>query len=478
MLTAGANRVPRVIPRMNRFAAGMLSARTFSDVPHRVFTAQRAVVFREMEYAVPREAGLAVLAEARKAIDASDLRISFPVEIRTAPADDIPLSTAYQRDSLYLAFHTHRDAEHRDYFALLEPIMRAHDGRPHWGKVHTRTADDLRPAYARFDDFLAMRDRLDPDRVFANPHLRADPGRLTSAEIPAWRAVAVPLPQACAVVGSSTPLRKEPHEMSAQELPATVAPGLSPESTERPAPSDARPQRPADTHLRLRGLTDDGTRLLLVDGAGLEFTVDVDARLRAALHGDPSRSDTSQQPASTPTRSGPNHSGQGEDDGEHLLRPRDIQARIRAGETPEAVAEAAQTTVEKVMPYAAPVLAEREHVAQRALRASIRRPAASESRLAGTSRTLGEAISCPAPGDERRPGLGGLGRLAPRGRPVVADRELRGRRTRGPGPADLRPARQLRAARQRRGALAGRRPHRGRRRPEPGRPSRSRPAGS
>ena len=172
LLTAGANRVPRVIPRMNRFAAGMLSERTYSDVPHRVFTAKRAVVFREMEYAVPREAGLAVLAEARAAIDASDLRISFPVEIRTAPADDIPLSTAYRRDSLYLAFHTHRDADHLDYFALLEPIMRAHDGRPHWGKVHTRTAADLRPAYPRFDDFLALRDRLDPDRVFTNPHLR------------------------------------------------------------------------------------------------------------------------------------------------------------------------------------------------------------------------------------------------------------------------------------------------------------------
>lgn len=171
VLTAGANHAPLVIPRMNRLAAGLLSERTFSDVPHRVFTAERAVVFREMEYAVPREAGLAVLAEARRAIDASGLRISFPVEIRTAPADDIPLSTAYQRDSLYLAFHTHRDADHLAYFALLEPIMRAHDGRPHWGKVHTRTADDLRPTYARFDDFLAMRDRLDPDRVFANAHL-------------------------------------------------------------------------------------------------------------------------------------------------------------------------------------------------------------------------------------------------------------------------------------------------------------------
>jgi hypothetical protein len=180
--------------------------------------------------------------------------------------------------------------------------------------------------------------------------------------------------------------------MSAQELPATVAQGMSPESTPRPAPSDARPQRPAETHLRLRGLTEDGTRLLLVDGAGLEFTVDVDARLRAALHGDPSLTDPSSQ--STPTGPGPNPTNREKTMEPILLRPRDIQARIRAGETPEAVAEAAQTTLEKVMPYAAPVLAEREHVAQRALRASIRRPAANQLQSpAGTSRTLGESVS-------------------------------------------------------------------------------------
>jgi hypothetical protein len=166
--------------------------------------------------------------------------------------------------------------------------------------------------------------------------------------------------------------------MSAQELSATTAAAVEP-----PAPSDARPQRPADSHLRLRGLTDDGDRLLLVDGTGQEFTVDVDARLRAALHGDPSRTET---PAPRAAR------GQAvEKTMESILRPRDIQARIRAGETPEAVAEAAQTTVDKVMPYAAPVLAEREHVAQRALRASIRRPAGEPP--VGTSRTLGEAIS-------------------------------------------------------------------------------------
>ncbi len=75
-----------------------------------------------------------------------------------------------------------------------------------------------------------------------------------------------------------------------------------------------------------------------------------------------------------------------------MLRPRDIQARIRAGETPEAVAAAAQTTVEKVMPYAAPVLAEREHVAERAQRSSIRRPAG-EAPASHQQRTLGDAIT-------------------------------------------------------------------------------------
>jgi FAD/FMN-containing dehydrogenase len=172
LLTAGANRVPRVIPRMNQLSARVLSARTYSDVAHRVFTARRDVVFREMEYALPREAGLTALREVRRAVDASDLTISFPVEIRVAPSDDVPLSTASGRDSFYLAFHTHRDADHAAYFALLEPIMRAHDGRPHWGKVHTRTAADLAPAYPRFEEFLSLRDKLDPDRVFANAYLR------------------------------------------------------------------------------------------------------------------------------------------------------------------------------------------------------------------------------------------------------------------------------------------------------------------
>jgi FAD-linked oxidoreductase len=166
------NRFPGSIRRVNQITGRMLSARTYSDAAHRVFVSPRTVRFREMEYAVPREAGIAALREARAALEASHLNITFPVEIRVTPADDIPMSTSTGRDSMYLAFHTHRDADHLEYFALLEPIMRAHDGRPHWGKVHTRSAADLAPAYPRFEEFLALRDRLDPDRVFANPYLR------------------------------------------------------------------------------------------------------------------------------------------------------------------------------------------------------------------------------------------------------------------------------------------------------------------
>ncbi len=130
-------------------------------------------------------------------------------------------------------------------------------------------------------------------------------------------------------------------------------------------------------HLSLAGLSEDGRRLVLVSDAGVEFTLDVDDRLRAALRGD------SHAKARL---------GQLEIKMESVLRPRDIQARIRAGETPEAVASAAQTTVDKIMPFAAPVLAEREHVAQRAQRASLRRPASTVGTAPHSGRTLGDAI--------------------------------------------------------------------------------------
>ncbi|MDF9717896.1 DUF3071 domain-containing protein [Nocardioides sp. ChNu-153] len=124
-------------------------------------------------------------------------------------------------------------------------------------------------------------------------------------------------------------------------------------------------------HLTLTGLSQDKRRLVLVSDAGVEFTLDVDARLRAALRGDTDRL------------------GQLEITMESTLRPRDIQARIRAGASPDDVAQAAQTTVERIMGFVAPVLAERAHVAERAQASSLRR----RGDGATAARTLGEAVA-------------------------------------------------------------------------------------
>ena len=171
------NAVPAAVPTINRLSSRALSPRAYSDASHRVFTSPRDVVFREMEYAVPRAVGMEALAEARRLVERSGWRVGFPVEVRCAPADDAWLSTAYDRETVYLAFHVNARTDHRAYFAGVEDVMRSYDGRPHWGKLHTRTAADLAPAYPRWGDFAAVRDRADPARLFGNDYLDRVLGR-------------------------------------------------------------------------------------------------------------------------------------------------------------------------------------------------------------------------------------------------------------------------------------------------------------
>jgi L-gulonolactone oxidase len=164
-------RRPTSIPGFNRLSARALSARTFTDISHRVFVSPRRVRFREMEYAVPRAAAAQVLTELRHAIEAGDWRIPFPVEVRVAAADDIPLSTASGRDSAYIAVHVPARSDPGAYFARLEAIAGEVGGRPHWGKLHGLDATALAARYPRFGEFTALRDRLDPGGVLSNGYL-------------------------------------------------------------------------------------------------------------------------------------------------------------------------------------------------------------------------------------------------------------------------------------------------------------------
>ncbi|WP_314224446.1 D-arabinono-1,4-lactone oxidase [Streptomyces zaehneri] len=163
---------PATIPTIAQVSSKALSARTYTDIPYKVFTSPRRVRFIEMEYAVPREAVTETLRELKAMLDRSGLRVSFPVEVRTAPADDITLSTASGRDSAYIAVHMFRGTPYQGYFTAAERIFTAHEGRPHWGKVHTRDAEYFAGVYPRFGEFTALRDRLDPDRLFQNDYLR------------------------------------------------------------------------------------------------------------------------------------------------------------------------------------------------------------------------------------------------------------------------------------------------------------------
>ncbi|MER6199288.1 D-arabinono-1,4-lactone oxidase [Streptomyces sp. NPDC001586] len=164
--------VPATIPSIARVASRALSARTYTDIPYKVFTSPRRVRFVEMEYALPRERVVEALRELRAMVDRSGLRISFPVEVRTAPADDIALSTASGRETAYVAVHMYRGTPYQAYFTAAERIFTAHGGRPHWGKVHTRDAEYFASVYPRFGEFTTLRDRLDPGRVFGNDYLR------------------------------------------------------------------------------------------------------------------------------------------------------------------------------------------------------------------------------------------------------------------------------------------------------------------
>jgi len=166
-------RAPALVPPANRMATRLLGARTYTDRSDRVFAARRRVRFHETEWAMPRDALPAVLRELDAVITRRGWRVSFPVEVRVAAADDCWLSTAYGRDTAYLAAHRYVREPYADYFAAVAgivDIVTGGAGRPHWGKLHELDAATLAPRYPRFADAVALRARLDPERRFANTY--------------------------------------------------------------------------------------------------------------------------------------------------------------------------------------------------------------------------------------------------------------------------------------------------------------------
>ena len=158
---------PSLIPRLAT-ALPSSGSREYVDQSFKIFASPRIVRFYEMEHALPVEGLVPALREIRAMVDRKGYLLNFPVEVRFTKGDDVPLSTAFGRDSAYIAVHVYKGMECEPFFRDVEDILRAYDARPHWGKMHYRDAEELSKLYPRWDEFIALRNQLDPQRTFSN----------------------------------------------------------------------------------------------------------------------------------------------------------------------------------------------------------------------------------------------------------------------------------------------------------------------
>ena len=127
----------------------------------------------ELEYSVPLDSGPDCLHAIRDLLAADFPRMPWPVEYRTLAADDVWLSTAYERETVTISLHQGVEVDDEPMFRAAEAVIRSFDGRPHWGKVNYLEGSELANIHPRWNDWWEIRDRFDPDETFLNHYLRS-----------------------------------------------------------------------------------------------------------------------------------------------------------------------------------------------------------------------------------------------------------------------------------------------------------------
>jgi len=162
-------------PSLRRWVAGMLidgeQTEEAKNRSWKLLSTQRPTKFNETECHVPRADGIACVREVIAALERRN-DVFFPLEFRFVKADDAWLSPFHQRDSCSIAVHAAQGEPYDYLLSEIGPIYRKYQGRPHWGKLHDLKAPQLAALYPRWNDFLALRARLDPEGRMLNPYLR------------------------------------------------------------------------------------------------------------------------------------------------------------------------------------------------------------------------------------------------------------------------------------------------------------------
>jgi L-gulonolactone oxidase len=163
-------RYQKLIPSLARISGRFLAEGDYIDHSYKIFSSLRTLRFTETEWAVPRANGPEAVRRVLDWIAGERYPVALPLECRFVARDDALLSPSFERDVVYIAVHQYRGMEWRPYFDAVQSIMGEYGGRPHWGKRHMLGRDELAARYPMFGEFLAVRDRLDPGRVFANAY--------------------------------------------------------------------------------------------------------------------------------------------------------------------------------------------------------------------------------------------------------------------------------------------------------------------
>ncbi|TJW17470.1 MAG: FAD-binding protein [Mesorhizobium sp.] len=136
-----------------------------------VYASDRQTKFNEMEYHLPFEEGPKALAEIIELTEKRFAEVYFPMEVRTVAPDEFWLSPFYNRLTCSIAIHHDAASDPQRFMRAAEPIFRRYGGRPHWGKMHSLKAADLKKLYPRWDDAMAVRRDIDPENRFVSPYM-------------------------------------------------------------------------------------------------------------------------------------------------------------------------------------------------------------------------------------------------------------------------------------------------------------------
>lgn len=163
---------PRTNPHLQKLLGVFVKPTRYLDWSSRIFPTPRKTRFNEMEYQIPVDSGLQCLDEILHVLRKHQVPMFFPIEFRYVKADDIWLSPFYQRDAVSISIHQFYKQDYRTIFDLIEPILQKYQGRPHWGKLHSMNTASLRDLYPKWDNFMRVRQQLDPQQKWLNSYLK------------------------------------------------------------------------------------------------------------------------------------------------------------------------------------------------------------------------------------------------------------------------------------------------------------------